>query len=47
MKKISLRMIAENNQAPFKSSTLKNVTYYLGHQIAKGHFSTIYKASDI
>ena len=47
MKKISLTMIDKNNQAPFKSIIVKNITYYLGHQIAKGHFSTIYKATDI
>ncbi len=47
MKKISLTMIDKNNQAPFKNITVKNITYYLGHQIAKGHFSTIYKASDM
>lgn len=47
MKEISLTMIDEKNQAPFKNMTVKNITYYLGHQIAKGHFSTIYKTTDI
>lgn len=47
MKEISLTMIDEKNQAPFKNITVKNTTYNLAHQIAKGHFSTIYKATDI
>ena len=47
MKEISLTMIDEKNQAPFKNITVKNTTYNLTHQIAKGHFSTIYKATDI
>lgn len=47
MKEISLTMVDEKNQAPFKNITVKNIPYNLGHQIAKGHFSTIYKATDI
>lgn len=47
MKEISLTMVDKTNLAPYKNITVKNTTYNLAHQIAKGHFSTIYKATDI
>ena len=46
MEEMSLSMVNENNHAPYKNFTINNVTYNLGYQIAKGNFSTIYKASD-
>ena len=47
MKEISLQMVDETNIAPFKNFTANQITYTFKHQIAKGHFSTIYKATDI
>lgn len=46
MKEINLKMVDENNIAPFKNIIVNNITYSLSHQIAKGHFSTIYKVTD-
>ena len=47
MKEISLQMVDETNIAPFKNFTANQITYTFKHQIAKGHFSTIYEATDI
>lgn len=46
MKEISLTMVDKNNLAPYSNIIVNQITYNLGYQIAKGHFSTIYKASD-
>jgi serine/threonine protein kinase len=47
MKEISLNMVDKSNLAPYKNITVKDMTYTFCHQIAKGHFSTIFKATDI
>lgn len=46
MKQISLKMVDKNNIAPYKNITAKHINYTFGHQIAKGHFSTVYEATD-
>lgn len=46
MKQISLKMVDETNLAPYKNITVNHVNYTFKHQIAKGHFSTIYEARD-
>ncbi|WP_066218110.1 protein kinase family protein [Aliarcobacter cryaerophilus] len=46
MSQISLQMVDKNNLAPYKNIKVNNINYIFGHQIAKGHFSTIYKATD-
>ncbi len=47
MKEISLNMVDKFNLAPYKNITVKDITYTFGHQIAKGHFSTIFETTDI
>lgn len=46
MKEISLNMVDKFNLAPYKNITVKDITYTFGHQIAKGHFSTIFETTD-
>ena len=46
MKEISLTMVDKNNLAPYQNITVNQVSYNFTHQIAKGHFSTIFEASD-
>ncbi len=46
MKEISLQMVNKNNLAPYQNITVNQVSYNFTHQIAKGHFSTIFEASD-
>lgn len=46
MKEISLTMVDKTNLAPYKNITVKNINYTFKHQIAKGHFSTIYEVTD-
>jgi serine/threonine protein kinase len=47
MKQIRLTMVDESHLAPYKNITVRDITYTFGHQIAKGHFSTIYDATDL
>lgn len=44
----SIELIMENREVfpPYRSITVKDVTYSLAHQIARGHFSTLYEATD-
>ncbi|MCT7908894.1 protein kinase family protein [Arcobacter lacus] len=47
MKEIIIDMVDKTNLPKYKNFESNGITYFIEHQIAKGHFSTIYNASDI
>lgn len=46
MNEINLPMVDKTNLAPYPNIIVNKITYNFKHQIAKGHFSTIYEATD-
>ena len=46
MKSIDVPMENRENFPPYRRVTVKEISYSIGHQIAKGHFGTLYEATD-
>jgi serine/threonine protein kinase len=46
MKHTEIQMENRENFPLYRTVTVNEVTYFLNHQIAKGHFSTLYEARD-
>lgn len=46
MKKIELQMENRENFPSYRTISVNSATYTINHQIAKGHFSTLYEAYD-
>lgn len=47
MKDFDTEMVNKENIFPYKNIEVRDVNYEITHQIARGHFSTIYEATDI